>query len=247
MTYVNMQNIEHIIIAGAGATGSYLTNFLTRNLKALDISNITVTVVDFDIVEEKNLNNQNFIAKDVGKNKAECIVKRYSIIYPNLYFYKDKIEKFLSDIKLDKAIITLCVDNWKTREAVYEICNNKNENGCIIVDTGVHEEGGQVLLYPVYPYIYSSEHIFLGTHKVIPWHIKIANKKKSNATCTNGILPIWNITAASIATNYIINVVKKTSIKYLAIFFGKEYKMYNVKEFLAMMKLFDQNKELENA
>lgn len=80
---VNMTIPEHILIVGCGGVGSW---FLPKFVKLLNdgkrkgmISAVkTVTLCDGDEVEESNLIRQNFASRDVTKNKAECLFKRYS-------------------------------------------------------------------------------------------------------------------------------------------------------------------------
>ena len=68
----NKYEQSHIIIVGAGGTGGWLASFLHR-IK----DDHVVTIIDADIVEEKNLIRQNFNFNDINKNKAEVIGSRY--------------------------------------------------------------------------------------------------------------------------------------------------------------------------
>jgi len=59
-----------VAVIGLGGLGSWLSEFLVR----IGVKNLAI--VDFDIVEEKNLNRQNFIIDDIGKLKIDSIEKR---------------------------------------------------------------------------------------------------------------------------------------------------------------------------
>jgi len=250
MLYANLQDYDapiNILIVGAGATGSYLTNFLARNLTALNLKNIDIVVIDFDRVEEKNLLNQNFIKSDLKKYKAEVIAQRYSKIYSNLYYIINKIEYAINNFLNMYAIIVLCVDNFETRLKIFHHCSRFLISKIIaIIDTGVHENGGQTLLFPIShsSQYYNIRHksgkqIFDGFKitDIVPWHIMLSKNNVSKVHCGNGILPIWNIIGASLATSFIIKILTKKTIKYLGIFFGDKYKFYDCDEFYNMIRL----------
>lgn len=61
---------NHIAVAGVGSIGSFLAQTLATSL---DIEKLTL--VDYDIVEEKNIGRSLFSRKHIGKNKAK-ILKR---------------------------------------------------------------------------------------------------------------------------------------------------------------------------
>jgi len=250
--YFCNSDINLIIIAGAGATGSYLTAFLTKNLKILN-KKIPVVIVDFDIVEEKNLRNQNFTIKDLNKNKAKVLAEKYTKVYPYIYHAVDRIENYLLKIRTrnnQSIIIAICVDNFNTRYKIFELVPSfftliKSSN-IIIVDSGVHENGGQVLIFPFTRHSTKKENapkqLFTGFdyYDNIPWHLKLAKPGNKQISCGNGILPIWNIIAASLATQYIIKIVSKHSLDHLGIFFGDKIQTYSVNEFESIMKLFEK-------
>ena len=65
-----------ILISGAGV-GSIIAEC------ALRFGFESLTIVDGDIVEESNLNRQNYTTDDLGRPKAEALCKRLSKINPN--------------------------------------------------------------------------------------------------------------------------------------------------------------------
>lgn len=66
-----------VVMLGAGGTGGHIAPHLYRLLHALDRP-VKVIIADGDIVEEKNLVRQNFIAADLGRNKAQVLAERYA-------------------------------------------------------------------------------------------------------------------------------------------------------------------------
>jgi hypothetical protein len=247
MVYLNTVDPDKkidIVIAGAGATGSYLTNFVARNLNTLNKKNVGVIVVDFDRVETKNLLNQNFIQSDVGKYKAEVIARRYSKIYPHIYFIIDRIEKAIHNINSEKLLVVLCVDNFESRLETFDKLT-VYDHVIGIIDIGVHPEGGQTLFFPLCEFVRSftfqknkNKQIFGGFHcsEVTPWHIKMAKPNSTKISCGNGIPPIWNITGAALATSFIMKILTRKTIKYLGIFFGETYRFYDCEEFYNIMR-----------
>jgi molybdopterin/thiamine biosynthesis adenylyltransferase len=67
-----------VLIAGAGNIGSHLAPLLARaGVKRLRI-------IDRDVVEAKNLGNQDFCRRDVGRPKAEVLAERLREMNPGL-------------------------------------------------------------------------------------------------------------------------------------------------------------------
>ncbi|HRH46981.1 MAG TPA: ThiF family adenylyltransferase [Pyrinomonadaceae bacterium] len=71
--YLHQQKLKqnHVLILGIGGIG----NFMATALAVAGVGKITIA--DFDVVEETNLNRQIlFLEKDLGKSKAEAAAKR---------------------------------------------------------------------------------------------------------------------------------------------------------------------------
>lgn len=71
--YLHQQKLKqnHVLILGIGGIG----NFMATALAVAGVGKITIA--DFDVVEETNLNRQIlFLEKDMGKSKAEAAAKR---------------------------------------------------------------------------------------------------------------------------------------------------------------------------
>lgn len=68
----------HIAQIGTGGTGTLLVQMIANILSALHgVTLGRYLIADSDIVEKKNLRNQLFIEKDIGKKKADVLATRY--------------------------------------------------------------------------------------------------------------------------------------------------------------------------
>jgi hypothetical protein len=79
--------IDPLVLIGVGGTGGYVAQFLARLLYSLAYSRAahdlppTLTLIDGDAVEERNLLRQHFLAADIGANKAERLATRFGSLY----------------------------------------------------------------------------------------------------------------------------------------------------------------------
>lgn len=151
---------NQFIVIGTGGTGSRLVPLLSQFLKTLPwVINPTLTLIDFDVVEERNLVRQNFIRQDVGKNKAATLAARYSRHYElNIVPIIDKVvadkpysldhingtSKMLH--RLDRTVIFMCVDSLKAREEV--LWHVLQSTGSFLVfDAGNEDDFGQITAF----------------------------------------------------------------------------------------------------
>ena len=67
-------------------TGSFLVPHLCRlaNWFYDAGKQISITLIDFDRIEEKNLYRQNFCQAELGYNKAQALAVRYKAMFPKL-------------------------------------------------------------------------------------------------------------------------------------------------------------------
>jgi hypothetical protein len=70
--------INIVYVIGCGGTGGFVIRELTRYISTLPYADRTMIVlIDGDTVEKKNLTRQNFVERDLGKNKAAVLAQRY--------------------------------------------------------------------------------------------------------------------------------------------------------------------------
>ena len=132
-----------IIVIGAGGTGGYVIPHLYR-LGYASRRQVRIIVCDGDVVEQKNLIRQNFIAQDIGRNKAQVQAERYSAAFGIECEYKpDFIENdeelfnltlpdfyakpFSGISETQKVILLGCVDNNKSRQMCHRVFNRQKD------------------------------------------------------------------------------------------------------------------------
>lgn len=145
----------YIYIIGCGATGSHFISFLSQFIGNLENNNkIKLRFIDGDIVESRNLLNQKYLRKDIGKNKAMILSERYSSIYDLDIGYIDKFidDNFIDIITKDlnnsseryniSLFLISCVDNNDARRSIIKTYDNIFEkeyyklNNVIYIDAG---------------------------------------------------------------------------------------------------------------
>ena len=129
---------------GAGGTGGHIAPHIYRLLHTLDRP-CRFLIIDGDIVEEKNLVRQNFIAADLGRNKAQVLAERYSAAFgveceyiPEYMEDREKLIRLLTpkyiygdvgfrdghafvDQFYELVILIGCVDNNKSRQLCHRV------------------------------------------------------------------------------------------------------------------------------
>lgn len=148
----------NIIIVGTGGTGGYLIRDLARFIYALkekgDTRPLSISLVDGDIVEEKNVLRQNFTRRDIGKPKAEVLARRYSNAFGleieaiTEMLNSSNVQGFMNNSRIGGGyiynIIVGCVDNHKARRSIAN--HVRHSNNIYWVDSGNETKSGQVVL-----------------------------------------------------------------------------------------------------
>lgn len=103
------------IVIGAGGTGSWLTPKLVRMKES-------VTLMDGDRFEKKNLDRQLFNERDIGQNKAEALARLYATKELTIkaipeYFSAGSLTLSASDV------LWCCADNHTCRREVLTSCD----------------------------------------------------------------------------------------------------------------------------
>lgn len=161
-----------VLIVGCGGTGSRLVPLLAQFIKACPwVIDPEMTLIDDDIVEEKNLLRQNFIATDVGKYKAEVLAQRYSRAFNmKISACKDRVVamphpsnrvrpaaslglRMPSQEQIEifqrhgrNSIIVLCVDSPQARRDIITNMAYQQSGGSsvLVLDSGNENDFGQV-------------------------------------------------------------------------------------------------------
>lgn len=157
-----------VMIIGCGGTGSRLVPLLAQFIKTCAwVPDPEMILIDDDIVEEKNLFRQNFIAPDIGKSKAEVLATRYARAFNmNINAIQTRIKNYDSFRKeasktasvekdlthvfsrfRNNSIIVLCVDSPQARRDILEvlIAHNIGAYGTtLLLDSGNENDFGQV-------------------------------------------------------------------------------------------------------
>ena len=108
-----------VILVGAGGTGARVAGALIKLLRRPD----HLTVVDPDTIEEKNLERQHFVERDLGKYKAEVVVDR---LRGEARRKGVEVEAIISPFGMgmidgnSESIIIGCVDNRKARKSIWD-------------------------------------------------------------------------------------------------------------------------------
>lgn len=156
-TFEKVQN-PHIYLFGAGGTGGFALEYLTR-LFANSEQRVTIDIYDGDTVELKNLKRQNFTTDDLDLNKATALVKRMQKQVPTppkLNVHTEYItdeDELTADILMsteddETAIIVSAVDNISTRRLINSVIEDLTDSLSIIgIDSGNDDQGGQVVIF----------------------------------------------------------------------------------------------------
>ena len=64
---------KSILIIGAGGIGGLLLDLLCRSISFSDSLQVNISIMDGDVVEERNLPHQRFSTSDLGKHKVDAL------------------------------------------------------------------------------------------------------------------------------------------------------------------------------
>lgn len=138
----------NIMIVGVGGTGGLLANFLCKTLAKR--KDVCITLVDADIVEQKNLIRQPYMEEDIGACKSEALAEALqdaydvSVLSENTYIecagdigqmfshakdiYRMENEKgYYGSNYNEIKILCGCVDNHAARKCMHDYFEGKGE------------------------------------------------------------------------------------------------------------------------
>ena len=164
--YTNYDQPKNIVVVGAGGTGGYLIPNLARQvalqnkLRAIsDLRPHTLTIIEADEVELKNLTRQNFIERDIEKNKGQVLAERYGAAFgltinfvPEYIESKDQLKTIINRVREAQGynmmpVLVDCVDNNATRQIMHEAVREISTQGkdIFFLSSGNEEWSGQVI------------------------------------------------------------------------------------------------------
>jgi len=131
-----------LVLIGCGGTGSWLAPSLVRLARL--VSDVSVTFVDPDTVNDVNIPRQNFCNAEVGRYKAETLAQRYSAAWGvEIGFHAQRFTAALLKRSFrDITILIGCVDNAAARKSIASALSNNTW----WLDSGNSSDHGQVLL-----------------------------------------------------------------------------------------------------
>jgi len=123
--------MNKILIIGCGGIGSFLVREIHECVMQEQIDAFTqIDIADDDMVEINQLRYQNFEEKDIGKNKAEALAKRYHSVHSR----DCRINKLVQLKGYD--LIIICADNELTRSMVIHYCHDTDKEFIDLCATG---------------------------------------------------------------------------------------------------------------
>lgn len=177
------ESVEITVIIGAGGTGS---DFIRLGVQYFNVGDKKtkqkISIVDRDVVEEKNLLRQKFLKGDLNQYKAGTLAKRFQPILndhveleaKNVYinsvndvFDYLNLDEVFKESKVEKVRILSCVDNNMARLrmllAMYCI-HDKYDVTVEFADSGNELWNGQTIGSIIYK---GEETLFKGLYKAV--------------------------------------------------------------------------------
>lgn len=140
-----------IVLVGCGGTGSHLAQALARLAGHVSHSPtpLSLTFIDGDTVEAKNVGRQLFSPADVGRNKAQVLATRFSTLFglritavPQMATAETFVSRY--DERHIYRIVVGAVDGADGRTAIHTAL--QSDLFSLWIDCGNHEASGQVCL-----------------------------------------------------------------------------------------------------
>lgn len=203
---------SNVIIFGVGGVGGYVTEMLTR----MGVGNITL--VDFDVVSESNLNRQIIaLNSTIGVEKVVVMRNRIKDINPkcNVQILVDKIlPENIEKFNLQKYDFVIdCIDMVKSKIALINYCF-KNQIK-IVSSMGAGNKCG----IPQFKVCDLFETKYDGLARVLRRELKKLGVEKSTVVCTDeqsvssttvGSVVYYPAMCGCVVASYVVNeLVKK--------------------------------------
>jgi hypothetical protein len=123
----------NVLFVGCGGTTTYMYIPLLAVVSSAS-SHVTVTFIDGDSVEPRNLERQDFKIDDIEKNKAEVLATNAKYIYPYLDikhvpYYLESFENVLEKSLHSLNLIVCAVDNSESTKVLLTDLKQRLPNG----------------------------------------------------------------------------------------------------------------------
>lgn len=187
---VNTLNQKKVIVFGVGGVGGYVAEMLARTGIG------SITIVDFDIVSQSNLNRQIIaLNSTIGVEKVVVMKNRLKDINPNIIveaindkLTPENIEKF--NLSTYDYVID-CIDMVKSKVALIKYCFDNHIK--IICSMGTANRS-HIPYFDVYD-LYDTKND--GLARVLRRELKKLNVDKLNVVCSSN-LPFSSRTLGSL-------------------------------------------------
>jgi PRTRC genetic system ThiF family protein len=142
----------HLWIVGCGGTGSFLVQLVCRIARELIRSgkSVDLTLFDPDLVEARNITRQCFCEAEIGLNKAQALVARYSLAWGLPIAVIPEPFKGHWVARTALTVLLGCVDNGAARRELANALDLANyypdTPNAWWIDGGNHHHSGQVLV-----------------------------------------------------------------------------------------------------
>lgn len=174
---------KKIILIGCGGVGSVLGELLVRG------GFLNLVLVDNDLIDDTNIQRQNFIENDIGHPKSKTLRNRLQDINKDVKveFVLDIVDEHNISQVCDRCdLIVDCSDNFEVRKVINSFCEEKNKDWIY---------NGAVKSQIMSCIFYSKDKLF---SKVF------ANDVCDESCCDVGVLASTTFGAASIAYNQVL-------------------------------------------
>lgn len=144
----------HFVLVGAGGNGARLVPPLMQILHPSD----RLSILDHDVVEDRNLGRQHFAPQDVGQYKALVLTERYRrrlagqeipISAHTTQLTEDNAAEISRGLNTGQHVAVIyigCVDNAAARRAILKAMHSAEQGARAWVDVGNAFKDGQVIL-----------------------------------------------------------------------------------------------------
>ncbi len=138
-------HIQSVVIVGCGGTGAQVVRTVARivyDMRRVRLHAPRITLIDPDIVEEKNVGRQLFTAADaaLGLHKAEVVGQRLNMALGlDIAWIPEPVSAERHFDRSGSQLVISCVDNHLARRELHGISS-------VLIGAGNYRDGGQVVI-----------------------------------------------------------------------------------------------------